>query len=242
MSLVIPPFWNGHRGCVSLTFDDGTPEQLQHAVPELDQRGMQGTFFVIQSPEKTLRKYDTQFRSDEWRAVAASGHEIGGHSITHLMPTEMQAQPAQAHSEVIECQRFLQETLATPITSYAYPFTYVDENVEGAVRTAFKQARGLVDLSGGDKYILPQDSPNLFNIPSIQVNDRNIDRVGMFAATAYNRRAWVTLMFHGVGPNTKVFDNVSTEKFATALDAIRRYDVAVMRFDEAASRLRARPA
>lgn len=242
MSHWTPYYWHPNRAAISITFDDGTPEQLKYAIPELDARGMKATFFVIQSPEKTLRKYDTQFRAAEWRAVAANGHEIGGHSVTHLLPEEMKARPEAAYQEVIECQKFLQDTIAQPITSYAYPFTYVDENVKHAVKAAFLQARGLVDYRGEDKYILPTDSIDLYDVPSIQVNDRNIHKAHEWLQTTYMRQAWTTFMFHGVGDNDKVYDNVSTRKFATFLNEVRSWrDVAVKRFDEAASRMRNRP-
>ncbi len=43
-----PPFAypNGAKGAVSLTYDDGLTSQLDHAVPQLDARGLKATFFL----------------------------------------------------------------------------------------------------------------------------------------------------------------------------------------------------
>jgi hypothetical protein len=230
--------WNNHQAAVSLTFDDGTPEQILYAVPELTTRQMKGTFFVVQSPEKTERRYDTQFRIAEWKAAIAAGHEIGGHSVTHKRPEQMRANPRDAFSEVLACKEFLQKTLAVPIPSYAYPFTYIDDNVKRAAQTAFSQARGFKDARGENKYISPTDLIDFHNVPSIQVNASNIDKAAAWFDTALARGAWITLMFHGIGPNDKVYDNIGTAKFVAMLDELQRRDIWVATFDEAACRLR----
>ncbi len=230
--------WNNHKAAVSLTFDDGTPEQILYALPELNARKMKGTFFVVQSPEKTERHYDTHFRADEWQAAVAEGHEVGGHSVTHKRPAQMQANPKDAFGEVLACKEFLQRVMGVPITSYAYPFTYLDENVKRAAAEAFSQARGFKDARGENKYIAPGDPIDFYNVPSIQVNANNIEKAPIWFDTALERGAWVTLMFHGVGPNEKVYDNIDTAKFVAMLDDLRRRDIWVATFDQAASALR----
>lgn len=71
-----PRAWpEGRRAALSLTFDDGDPSQLRHAVPVLGEAGLRATFYPL--PEV--------IRPDAaaWRTVAASGHEIGNHTLTH---------------------------------------------------------------------------------------------------------------------------------------------------------------
>jgi len=60
---------------LSLTFDDARDSQLDAGVPVLEAHGLRATFFVL--PARVRR------RPDEWRAVAARGHEIGNHTATH---------------------------------------------------------------------------------------------------------------------------------------------------------------
>ena len=66
---------NGKRVAVSLTFDDARASQLDVAAPILQAHGMRATFYVLPVP--------LGHRTDEWRAMVGSGHEIGNHSATH---------------------------------------------------------------------------------------------------------------------------------------------------------------
>ena len=62
---------------VSLTFDDALDVHLDCAVPLLEQHGFLGTFYVpAGAPSFTGRL-------DEWRKVAARGHELGNHTVLH---------------------------------------------------------------------------------------------------------------------------------------------------------------
>jgi peptidoglycan/xylan/chitin deacetylase (PgdA/CDA1 family) len=72
--------FHGRRGAVSLTFDDGTANQLDHAVPPLEERGLRGTFYL--NPRASVMEEHVS----EWRSVAASGHEIGNHTLSHPCP------------------------------------------------------------------------------------------------------------------------------------------------------------
>lgn len=71
-------FWSPHAGAVSLTFDDGTQNQLERAVPALNEFGLKGTFYLCP------RGDDWQERFEPWTEVASSGHEIGNHTLSHI--------------------------------------------------------------------------------------------------------------------------------------------------------------
>ncbi len=70
-------FWSPYSGAVSITFDDGTPNQLQRALPLLDTFGLRGTFYLAPG------KDDWAERLAPWKEVAANGHEIGNHTLSH---------------------------------------------------------------------------------------------------------------------------------------------------------------
>ncbi|MBC7185846.1 MAG: polysaccharide deacetylase family protein [Calditrichaeota bacterium] len=73
----IEEFWAPYQGAVSLTFDDGTVDQLQKAVPILEQFALRGTFYLNPHGE------DWEARCAPWREVARRGHEIGNHTLSH---------------------------------------------------------------------------------------------------------------------------------------------------------------
>ena len=63
---------------VALTYDDGDQTQLTNAVPQLDARGLRGTFF--------LNAVGGSYFAAQWQAVAAAGHELGNHTLYHPCP------------------------------------------------------------------------------------------------------------------------------------------------------------
>jgi hypothetical protein len=71
-------FWAPYNGAVSLTFDDGTPNQLQKVVPALAGFGLRGTFYL------TPRGANWRQRLAPWAEVATAGHEIGNHTLSHI--------------------------------------------------------------------------------------------------------------------------------------------------------------
>lgn len=73
--------FDGRRGAVSLTYDDGTANQLAIAIPPLDERGLRGTFYL--NPSDRIM---TQTLPD-WQSVAARGHEVGNHTLSHPCPS-----------------------------------------------------------------------------------------------------------------------------------------------------------
>ena len=71
-------FWSPYCGAVSLTFDDGTENQLQKAIPPMDQLGLKGTFYIHPHGDNWHE------RLAAWKEVAKNGYEIGNHSLSHI--------------------------------------------------------------------------------------------------------------------------------------------------------------
>ena len=68
---------DGQVMAVSLSYDDAINSQLDHALPALDRYELKASFYP------TLASPTILDRLDEWRAAAATGHELGNHSIYH---------------------------------------------------------------------------------------------------------------------------------------------------------------
>jgi peptidoglycan/xylan/chitin deacetylase (PgdA/CDA1 family) len=71
---------------------------------------------------------------DELRNLAAAGHEIGSHSMTHCLMPECNDQDLQY--EVIESRKRLQAYLHLPIESFCYPNGNADERTARVVESA----------------------------------------------------------------------------------------------------------
>lgn len=64
------------RAAVSLSYDDALPVHAALVAPTLEQHGLRATFY-------TPIISDLRAHPDNWRRVAAAGHELGNHSIFH---------------------------------------------------------------------------------------------------------------------------------------------------------------
>ncbi|MFI5295191.1 MAG: polysaccharide deacetylase family protein [Thermodesulfovibrionales bacterium] len=62
---------------ITLTFDDGLDVHLDSVMPLLDRNNLKASFYVPLSADCFHR------RTNEWRQAAASGHELGNHTIFH---------------------------------------------------------------------------------------------------------------------------------------------------------------
>jgi len=77
MSQISSPWPDGYLGALSLTFDDGRPDQLTKAIPILNDLGFKGTFYVCPSGDKWMENLAP------WVDIFKAGHEIGNHTISH---------------------------------------------------------------------------------------------------------------------------------------------------------------
>jgi hypothetical protein len=118
---------------ISLSFDDGLPSHLSVAIPELNRRGLHGTFYLNPRGRKedAARSLSWADWLAQWQSAHAAGHELGNHTLAHpcflnrRWPTGSALQDwslADMETDVLEAQRRL--TLAFPaqrLTSFAYP-------------------------------------------------------------------------------------------------------------------------
>jgi len=65
------------KAAVSLSYDDALDSQLDVAIPALNHYKLKGSFYL------TLASPTISLRMAEWRAAAASGHELGNHTLFH---------------------------------------------------------------------------------------------------------------------------------------------------------------
>jgi peptidoglycan/xylan/chitin deacetylase (PgdA/CDA1 family) len=126
---------------VSLTFDDGTADQMT-AESILDASRLKGTFFV-NSGTIGLPGYLTKANLS---TIAAAGHEIGGHSVTHpdlttLPLAEVQRQVCNDRVQIASWG------LPAP-RSFAYPFAATNATVQSVVKACgYNSGRNLGDIT-----------------------------------------------------------------------------------------------
>lgn len=100
----------GREEEIILTFDDGPDEaDTPFILEQLRQHGRRGIFFVI--GEKARR------HPDLIRRIAAEGHALGNHTLTHPQASCWRLGPGALHREISACSEILRE-----ITGNTPPF------------------------------------------------------------------------------------------------------------------------
>ena len=125
MTTTSSPWPDGMTGAVSLSFDDGSPDQLDIAVPVLNEFGLLGTFYINPNGD------DWRSRMDPWVTVAAAGHELGNHTLSHICSAGLIGCRSGAldtvtvediEADVLEAQRRLQALAGGQLArTFCYP-------------------------------------------------------------------------------------------------------------------------
>ena len=194
--------WPHHkRGAVSLTYDDGLNSQLDNVIPALQARDLKGTFFLVRD--------NVDERIDDWVKVAAMGHEIGNHTMTHDCSLANFTQTAFAEREIAPMEAYLDAHFgARPVRSFAYPCGFLGLG-RGAMRQRFARYRVALETSvdcartvtgpPNDPDAVLADRLNLSGFePTYDSESPEPARRYLDASVA--RGAWAILIFHEVLP------------------------------------------
>jgi peptidoglycan/xylan/chitin deacetylase (PgdA/CDA1 family) len=183
------------EGLVGLTFDDGYADFVEHAVPVLARHGVTATLYVVAGLLGGENAWDDGPRlglldADGVRAVAAAGHEVGSHTLTHA--DLRGADPATLAHEVEESRRVLEGVLQADVPGFCYPWGRFDAAAAEAVREAgYDHACVTGDHLPGDRftvpraYVAPGDAaPQLLaKLARYRWRMRGVPRPGLRAAT-----------------------------------------------------------
>lgn len=97
---------------VALTFDDGPSEWTEPILDTLRETDVRATFFVvgesIEGREATLAR------------IAAEGHEVGNHTLTHPRLSELSRE--EVRTELVECNRRVERVLGEAPRVFRPPY------------------------------------------------------------------------------------------------------------------------
>jgi len=150
---------------VVITFDDGFANFLDYAAPLLSHLGFGATIFVVtgrcgQTNDWPQRSGTPRLPLLSWSALAdmaAAGFEIGSHSVTHRLPTEVSK--AEAEREIVDSKAAIEDQLGQTVQTFAYPFGLIDRASYEFVRQHFRGACGTKLAKAkptNDRYDLPR--------------------------------------------------------------------------------------
>ena len=198
---------------VSLTFDDGNADQLT-AAQIMNNVGLDGTFYitsgVINSPN--------YLTVANLQGLAANGHEIAGHTVTH---PDLVTLPSDEATRQVCNDRVNLTNWGFAVTSFAYPFASSNAATEGIVRNCgYNSARGLGDIKTrfscagcplaesippGNAYntAAPDQVDNTWTLADLQRSVTQAESVG----------GWIQLTFHHIAASSADPLNVTPTVF-----------------------------
>lgn len=221
--LDITPWPIGKQAALSITFDDNCPGQFTHARPSLDQRGLKATFFVITgSSQCGNRNWDTL------RSVAASGHEIGSHTVTH--PQLQTLDTARIRAELENSYNEIRQEIANSprLLTMAWPFgrgggsSAKEDTIRQIASRYYFSARNAGSGNGWDAY-------NQYQNPFYKDYYRQLGTlligtgstgaaVGQKIRDCLAAGGLMTLLYHGI--ETGGFNNIPITLFEEHLDTM----------------------
>ncbi len=108
---------------VVLTFDDGYSSCWDLAHPVLQRHGMKGVFYVAVEPDEHTRELvaglDGFLSDEQMRAMAAAGHTIASHTMTHGLLSEMSDD--EIRWELSESKKRLEAVIGAPVEHFCIP-------------------------------------------------------------------------------------------------------------------------
>lgn len=199
----VEKLWHGKKAAVVLTYDDALEVHLDNAIPVLDSLGLKATFY-ISGGFPGFRN-----RMNDWKSVAARGHELGNHTFFHPCDGSKPGRSwVSKDNDLISYSTtdILREIETTDVLLHSidgkkqrtFAYTCGDtETAEGsfveAIRNRFVAMRGVkgeLNQFGG---------LNLSNVNCYVVDSANEDQMMQWAEKARQENALLVILFHGVG-------------------------------------------
>lgn len=116
------------RGALSLHFDDGTADHYTVAAPIVEAAGGRATFALWTQPLSNPAGNVPYLSHARIAELAARGHEIAAHSITHTPMTSLNATTRKPEWDTPKT--FLEGITGKPVTTWAYPNSASDATTD----------------------------------------------------------------------------------------------------------------
>jgi peptidoglycan/xylan/chitin deacetylase (PgdA/CDA1 family) len=128
---------------VCVTFDDGFRDTHLHAAPVLEKLRYPATFFLVSGFMGKMNSWEIESRADhqyplmgwtEAKELYSAGFELGSHTATHPILTQVSA--ARAAEEIENSKREIEAQLNIAVRYFAYPHGRFDQRIRDLVHGA----------------------------------------------------------------------------------------------------------
>lgn len=218
------------RTFVSLTFDDGDKSQ-ELAGQLMRSHGLHGTFYINTGLVDAENAYFMTW--PQILRLHAEGHDIGGHTSTHINLTDPAIPEPVKRQEVCQDRQRLQEMELDP-QSFAYPYGAVDDTAAAIVESCgYRWARSGGGLSPDGPQFAEDVPPQVLTTSALHTppGPMSVDYLQRAVLAAAERGGgWVPIIFHRIcSPNDPDFHTcmsgespIESRNFIAFLDWLQR--------------------
>ena len=215
--------WHGKKCAVVLTYDDAIDQHLDNAIPVLDSLKFKATFYI------TAFSTSMQTRLNDWKKLAANGHELGNHTLYHPCIGGKGREWVRPEYDLnnYTVQRMIDETRMTNLflhaldgkTKRTFAFTCGDMKIGdssfiNAMKKDFAAARAVRNQMHKISEI------DLFNVDCYMVNGETAAQMIEWAKKAMETNSLLVILFHGVGGGNSL--NVSLPAHREFLEYLKK--------------------
>jgi peptidoglycan/xylan/chitin deacetylase (PgdA/CDA1 family) len=199
--------WPGEaQSAISLSYDDGMDSGLDHAIPDLENAGFRGTFYLATG------YWPVKIRKAHWRNAFLNGHEIGSHTVHHPCRGPSHRHnletytPKRIREEIRDAHTWLNRhigvdshrTLAYPCGHFAIGNPPDEHSFLSAVSAYHFAAR----LAGGginDPALVARNPLRIKAEVISYPHGKEVEPFIEYCEQALNLRGWGVIVFHGIG-------------------------------------------
>ena len=201
--------WNGHKGAVSFTFDDGIANQVTNVAPALKSRGIHATFYLIGDWNSNS--------PSPWIQVSRDGNEIGNHTRSWAGLTDM-SDSLVREAVVDEAVYSRNQDTSIECVTLAYPGCGRNENVDAIVNTENFIAR-TCSFGGSILFDWNTKPDNWMDICGLYIDNANdLATAATSIDDAAQNNTWFVALTHGVGDDANIKTDDVTAMFDRAIN------------------------
>lgn len=200
---------------ITFNFDDGYESAYKLGVPIMEASGFKTSHYIVIN-----RMGEKGYMSRrQVLDLQTRGHEIGAHSLTHTILTEMSL--AKARKEIFESKAELLDLGVTKIATFVYPDGYFNNDVVNLVKEAGYSGARITNPGLNDQITNP------YELLYLGMNSEiSFDKVRQTIDEVITKKKWLIMVFHKIGESG--YENVSADFVQRTVDYVREKKVPVV--------------
>jgi peptidoglycan/xylan/chitin deacetylase (PgdA/CDA1 family) len=205
----------GNRGpIVSFTFDDFPRTAYSAGGSILERFGARGTYYTAAGLMNTANELGEQFRSEDLDSLLEKGHELAGHTYSHISSRSVSC--AAFCEDVEKGKKAIQEMTGVDSTNFAYPFGEVTVQCKRTLGPSLTSARSIIPGFNG-----PEVDLNLLRANSLYGDLASAERAEELIRENVEKKSWLIFYTHDVRSNPSAFGCTPELLEAAVFSAIR---------------------